>query len=123
MGALPARRDLYGTCGRGAPKNVEIVGRALADAVLNRQRDWNSTGGIRANSRRGWAVVSPEKLVDGFATHRNLHAEVDFPLSGSTAAMHYLGSRNAVANLGRRIVYTTRALSPGDFPAGDEVIV
>ena len=61
--------------------------------------------------------------MDAFATHRNLHAEVDFPVSGSTAAMHYLGSRSTVANLGRRIVDTTRALSPGDFPAGDEVIV
>lgn len=76
MGAVPARHDLYETCGRGAPKNVEIVWRALADAALDRQRDWNSIGGIRVNSRRGWAIVSPETLVDAFATHRNLHADI-----------------------------------------------
>jgi DNA-binding transcriptional regulator YhcF (GntR family) len=146
-------------------KNVEIVWRTLADAALERRRDWNSIGDIadaasvapstthqalgrlvdigavRANARRGYTVVSPEKLVDALAAHRNLRAdtmvsttlpaaqeflddaEVDYALSGSTAAVHYLGGRNTVADLGRRIVYTSRALSQGDFPAGDEVII
>ena len=35
----------------------------------------------------------------------------------------YLGGRNTVADLGRRIVYTTHDLSQADFPAGDEVII
>ena len=146
-------------------KNVEIVWRTLADAALGGQRDWNSTGdiadaasvapstthqalgrlvdigAIRPNSRRGYTVVSPEKLLEAFAAHRNLRAdtmatttlpaaqsllddvEVTYALSGSTAAVHYLGGRNTVADLGRRIVYTTRALSQSDFPAGDEVII
>ena len=49
--------------------------------------------------------------------------EVDYAVSGSTAAEHYLGGRNTVADLGRRIVYTTRRLPQSDFPAGDEVII
>ena len=47
----------------------------------------------------------------------------DYALSGSSAAVHYLGGRNTVADLGRRIVHTTRTLSQGEFPAGDEVII
>lgn len=146
-------------------KNVEIVWRTLADAALNGQRDWKSIGDIadassvapstthqalgrlidigavRANSRRGYTVVSPEKLLEAFAAHRNLRAdtivsttfpaaqellnddEVDYALSGSSAAVHYLGGRNTVPDLGRRIVYTTRRLTQADFPEGDEVII
>lgn len=146
-------------------KNVEIVWRTLADAALEGRRDWNSIGDIadaasvapstthqalgrlvdigavRANSRRGYTVVSPEKLLEAFAAHRNLRAdtmvsttlpaaqelldddEVDYALSGSTAAVHYLGGRNTVSDLGRRIVYTTRPPSQDDFPEGDEVII
>ncbi|MCU1509488.1 MAG: hypothetical protein JWQ12_1753 [Glaciihabitans sp.] len=144
---------------------MEIVWRTLADAALNEQRGWGSIGDIadaasvapstthqalgrlldigavRANSRRGYTVISPEKLLEAFAAHRNLRAdtmvsttlpaaqefldevEVDYALSGSPAAVHYLGGRNAVADLGRRILYTTRALSQTDFPPGDEVII
>lgn len=98
-------------------------------------------GAVRANSRRGCTVVAPEKLLDAFAAHRNLRAdtvvsttlpaaqtflddgEVDYALSGSTAAVHYLGGRNTVADLGRRIIYTTRTVSQADFPPGDEVII
>ena len=146
-------------------KNVEIVWRTLADAALEGQRNWNSIGDIadaasvapstthqalgrlvdigavRPNSRRGYTVVSPEKLLDAVAAHRNLRAdtmvsttlpaaqellddvEVDYALSGSSAAVHYLGGRNTVSDLGRRIVYTTRPLSQPDFPKGDEVII
>lgn len=146
-------------------KNVEIVWRTLADAALDGQRDWNSIGDIadaasvapstthqalgrlvdigavRPNSRRGYTVVSPEKLLEAFAAHRNLRAdtmvsttlsatqdlldddEVDYALSGSSAAVHYLGGRNTVSDLGRRIVYTTRPLSQADFSEGDEVII
>lgn len=146
-------------------KNVEIVWRTLADAALDGQRDWNSIGDIadaasvapstthqalgrlvdigavRPNSRRGYTVVSPEKLLEAFAAHRNLRAdtmvstnlsaaqaflddvEVDYALSGGSAAVHYLGGRNTVSDLGRRIVYSTRPLSQADFPEGDEVII
>jgi hypothetical protein len=146
-------------------KNVEIVWRTLADAALDGRRDWNSIGdladaasvapstthqalgrlvdigAVRPNSRRGYTVVLPEKLLEAFATHRNLRAdtmvattlsaaqgfldnvEVDYALSGSSAAVHYLGGRNTVSDLGRRIVYTTQSLSPDDFPQGDEVII
>ena len=146
-------------------KNLEIVWRTLADAALEGQRDWNSIGDIadaawvapstthqalgrlvdigavRPNSRRGYTVVSPEKLLEAFAAHRNLRAdtmvsttltagqgfiddvEIDYALSGSSAAVHYLGGRNTVADLGRRIVYTTLPLSQGEFPQGDEVII
>jgi DNA-binding transcriptional regulator YhcF (GntR family) len=146
-------------------KNVEIVWRTLADAALDGQRNWNSIGGIadaasvapstthqalgrlvdigavRANPRRGYTVVSQEKLLEAFAAHRNLRAdtmvsttllaaqafldgpEVDYALSGSSAAVHYLGGRNTVADLGRRIVYTSRALTQDNFPSGDEVII
>lgn len=146
-------------------KNVEIVWRTLADAALDGQRDWSSIGDIadtaavapstthqalgrlvdigavRANTRRGYTVVSPEKLLEAFAAHRNLRADmmvsttllaaqaflndpaVDYALSGSTAAVHYLGGRNTIADLGRRVVYTTRALAQDDFPVGDEVII
>jgi hypothetical protein len=146
-------------------KNVEVVWRTLADAALEGQRDWNSIGDIadaasvapstthqalgrlvdigavRPNSRRGYTVVSPEKLLEAFAAHRNLRAdtmvsttlsaaqgflddvEVDYALSGSSAAVHHLGGRNTVSDLGRRIVYTTRALSQADFPEGDEAII
>lgn len=146
-------------------KNVEIVWRTLADAALEGQRDWNSIGeiadaasvapstthqalgrlvdigAVRPNSRRGYTVVSPEKLLEAFAAHRNLRAdtmvsttlpaaqellddeELDYALSGSSAAAHYLGGRNTISDLGRRIVYTTRPLSQADFPGGDEVII
>ena len=144
---------------------MEIVWRTLADAALDDRRDWASVGDIadaaavapstthqalgrlldigavRANARRGYTVVSPEKLLEAFAAHRNLRADtmvsttlpatqgflddvdVDYALSGSSAAVHYLGGRNTVADLGRRIVYTTQALSQADFPVGDEVII
>ena len=146
-------------------KNVEIVWRTLADAALDGQRNWNSIGDIadaasvapstthqalgrlvdigavRPNSRRGYTVVSPEKLLEAFAAHRNLRSDtmvsttlpaaqaflddvqVDYALSGSSAAVHYLGGRNTVSGLGRRIVYTTRPLSQDDFAQGDEVII
>jgi len=146
-------------------KNVEIVWRTLADAALHGQRDWNSIGDIadaasvapstthqalgrlvdigvvRPNPRRGYTVVSPEKLLEAFAAHRNLRAdtmvsttlsaaqelldddEIDYALSGSSAAVHYLGGRNTVSDLGQRVVYTTRAISQTDFPEGDEVII
>ena len=146
-------------------KNVEIVWRTLADAALEGQRDWNSIGdsadaasvppstthqalgrlvdigAVRPNARRGYTVVSPEKLLEAFAAHRNLRADtmvtttlpaarsflddvdVTYALSGSSAAVHHLGGRNTVSDLGRRIVYTTRTLSQGDFPSGDEVII
>jgi hypothetical protein len=98
-------------------------------------------GAVRANPRRGYTVVSPGKLLHALAAHRNLRAdtmvsttilaaqafldgpEVDYALSGSTAAVNYLGGRNTVANPGRRIVYTIRAPSQDDFPSGDEVII
>ena len=98
-------------------------------------------GAVRPNSRRGYTVVSTEKLLEAFAAHRNLRAdtmvtttlsaaqaflndvEVDYALSGSSAAVHYLGGQNTVSDLGRRIVYTTRPLFQGDFPEGDEVII
>lgn len=144
---------------------MEIVWRTLADAALEGQRDWLSIsdiadaasvapstthqalgrlvdiGALRPNSRRGYTVVSPEKLLEAFAAHRNLRAdtmvsttlpaaqelldddEVDYALSGTSAAVHYLGGRNAISDLGRRIVYTTRPLSRADFPKGDEVII
>lgn len=146
-------------------KNVEIVWRTLADAALDGQRDWGSIGeiadaasvapsttyqalgrlvdigAVRANSRRGCTVVSPEKLLEAFAAHRNLRADtmvsttlpaaqaflddadVDYALSGSIAAVHYLGGRNRVADLGRRIVYTRRELTQDDFSEGDEAII
>ncbi len=146
-------------------KNVEIVWRTLADAALQGRREWNSIGDIadaawvapstthqalgrlvdigalRPNSRRGYTVVSPEKLLEALAAHRNLRAdtmvsttvpaaqellddhEVDYALGGSSAAVHYLGGRNTVSDLGRRIVYTTRPLSQADFPEADEVII
>ena len=49
--------------------------------------------------------------------------EVAYALSGSSAAVHYLGGRNIVAGIGRRLVCTTRTLSQADFSAGDEVII
>jgi DNA-binding transcriptional regulator YhcF (GntR family) len=146
-------------------KNVEIVWRTLADAALEGQRDWASIGdiadaasvapstthqalgrlvdigAIRANPRRGYTVVSPEKLLEAFAAHRNLRADtmvsttlnaaqelldntkIDYALSGSTAAVHYIGGRNTIADLGRRIVYTPHRLSQNDFPVADEVII
>jgi len=144
---------------------VEIVWRTLADAALAGQREWNSIGDIadaasvapstthqalgrlvdigalRPNSRRGYTVVSPEKLLEAFAAHRNLRTDtmvsttlpaaqelldddsLAYALSGSSAAVHYLGGRNTISDLGRRIVYTARPLSQTDFPEGDEVII
>jgi len=146
-------------------KNLEIVWRTLADAALDAQRDWSSIGDIadaasvapstthqalgrlidigavRANQGRGYTVVSPEKLLEAFAAHRNLRAdtmvsttlpaaqaffgdaEIGYALSGSASAVHHLGGRNTVADLGRRIVYTARVLAQDDFTAGDEVII
>lgn len=144
---------------------MEIVWRTLADAALDGRRDWNSIGDIadaasvapstthqalgrlvdigavRTNSRRGYTVISPEKLLEALAAHRSLRADtmvsttlpaaqelldngaVDYALSGTIAAVHYLGGRNTVSDLGRRIIYTTRALSQADFPDSDEVII
>lgn len=156
---------LHENCDHEVMKNVEIVWRTLADAALEGRRDWSSLGAIadaasvapstthqalgrlldigavRANSRRGYTVVSPQKLLEAFAAHRNLRAdtmvsttlsaargfldddEVDYALGGSTAAVHHLDGRNTVADLGRRIVYTTQPVSQTDFPDGDEVII
>ena len=52
----------------------------------------------------GWRTLgAAQKLLDD--------DEVDYAVSGSAAAVHYLGGRNTVADLGRRIIYTTRRLS------------
>ena len=80
-------------------KTLEIVWRTLADAALESQRDWNNIsdiaeaasvapstthqalgrlvdiGAVRLNSRRGYTVISPEKLLEAFAAHRNLRAD------------------------------------------------
>jgi len=45
-------------------------------------------GTVRPNSRRGYAVVSPEKLLEAFAAHRNLRA--DAMLSTILSAAHEL---------------------------------
>ena len=64
----------------------------------------------------GWRTLgAAQKLLDD--------DEVDYAVSSSAAAVHYLGGRSTVADLGRRIVYTTHRLSQKDFPAGDEVII
>ena len=64
----------------------------------------------------GWRTLgAAQKLLDD--------DEVDYAVSGSAAAVHYLGGRNTVADLGWRIIHTTRRLSHSDFPAGDEVII
>ena len=51
------------------------------------------------------------------------NVEIDYALSGSTAAVHCLGGHNAITDLGRRIAYTTRTLFQADFPASDEGII
>ena len=146
-------------------KKNEIVWRTLADAALLGKRDWGSVGtiaeasriapstthqalgrlleigAVRSNARSGYAVVSPEKLLDTLAAHRVLAADtmvsttldaaqklledisLDYSVSGSSAAVHYLGGTNTVASLGRRIFYTSRLLSQADFPDGDEVLI
>ena len=49
----------------------------------------------------GWRTLgAAQKLLDD--------DEVDYAVSGSTAAVHYLGGRNTVADLGWRIIHTTR---------------
>lgn len=146
-------------------KNNEVVWRTLADAALTGQREWNTVseiadaasvapsttyqalgrlidiGAIRVNATRGYAVVSPEKLLDALAAHRNLRADtmvsttldaaqaflqdeaITYALSGANAAVQQLGGNNTVATLGRRIIYTNRPLEQGDFPDGDEAII
>lgn len=93
------------------------------------------------NVSRGYAVVSPEKLLDALAANRNLQADTmvsttleaaqeflqddafTYALSGANAAVHQLGGINTVASLGRRIIYTNQSLHQGDFPGGDEAII
>jgi len=147
-------------------KNVEIVWRTLADAALAGQREWNSIGDIadaasvapstthqalgrlvdigalRPNSRRGYTVVSPEKLLEAFAAHRNLRTDtmvsttlpaaqelldddsLAYALSGSSAAVHYLGGRNTILRSRPYGSSTPPDLSlRRTFPEGDEVII
>lgn len=146
-------------------KNNEVVWRTLADAALSDKREWVTIreiadaagiapsttyqalgrlidiGALRVNASRGYAVVSPEKLLDALAANRNLQADtmvsttleaaqaflqddtIRFALSGANAAVHQLGGTNTVASLGRRIVYTNQTLNQGDFPGGDEAII
>jgi len=88
-------------------KNVGVVWRTLADAALEGQRDWNSIGSI-ADA----ASVAPS------TTHQALGRLVDIGAIRPNSRRGY-----TVADLGRRIVYTTRPLSQGEFPDGDEVII
>ena len=146
-------------------KNNEVVWRTLADAALSDKREWTTIreiadaagvapsttyqalgrlidiGALRVNASRGYAVVSPEKLLDALAANRNLQADtmvsttlgaaqeflqddaITYVLSGANAAVHQLGGTNTIAALGRRIIYTNRPLHQGDFPAGDEAII
>lgn len=133
--ALDGRRD-WNSIGEIA--DAASIAPSTTHQALGRLVD---IGVVRSNPRRGYTVTSPEKLLEALAAHRNLRADtmvsttlpaaqellddasVDYALSGSSAAVHYLGGRNTIADLGRRIVYTARRLSQSDFPAGEEVII
>lgn len=156
---------LHKNCDNETVKNLDVVWRTLADAALGGKRDWSSIGEIayaasvapstthqalgrlveigalRANPLRGYTVVSPQKLLEALAAHRNLSADtlvsttlaaaqnfldgvsVNYALSGTSAAVHHLGGQNTVADLGQRVLYTTHNVLQKDFPESDEVVI
>jgi hypothetical protein len=97
-------------------------------------------GALRANANSGFVVVSVSKLLEAFAASRNIKTDTlastnmeaaqellkkgsfAYALGGTNAAVHYLGGRNTVSDLGRRIVYTPDVHALRNLPAGDEVL-
>lgn len=70
---------------------------------------------LRADTMVSTTLPAAQSFVDDIA--------VASALSGSSAEAHYLGGRNTIADLDRRIVSTTVTLPETDFPAGDEAII
>jgi DNA-binding transcriptional regulator YhcF (GntR family) len=97
-------------------------------------------GALRANASSGFVVVSVSKMLEAFAASRNIKTDTlastnleaaqellrkesfAYALGGTNAAVHYLGGRNTVSDLGRRIVYTSDVHALRNLPAGDEVL-
>lgn len=97
-------------------------------------------GAVRANASSGFVVVSVSKMLEAFAAGRNIKADTlasttleaahellrnetfSYALGGPNAAVHYLGGRNTVSDLGKRLVYTSNKHALDGLPAGDEVL-
>jgi hypothetical protein len=68
-------------------------------------------GAVRPNSRRGYTVVSPEKLLEAFAAHRNLRADTMVSAT-MAAAQSFLDDVEIDYALSRRLA------SPGNVSQG-----
>lgn len=133
--ALGGQRDWSSI---GDIADASLVAASTTHQALGRLID---IGAVRANHPKGYTVVEPRKLLSALAANRSLRSDTvvsttldaaqrfldeagtEYALGGSSAAVHYLGGRNTVADLGRRIIYTTRKPDPDQFPDGDEVII
>lgn len=114
------------------------VPRATAAFALRRLVD---VGAIESRSGGGFSTVNPEKALTLLAAWRNLDRDTivvtsldaatrllessdyatRYALGGADAAVHYLGGRNTVADIGRRTVYINRSSEVSALPVGDQV--
>lgn len=116
------------------------VPRATAAFALQRLTE---VGAIESRSSGGFSTVNPEKALTLLAAWRNLDRDTitmaslgavssfieqlepgqEYALGGADAAVHYLGGRNTVADIGTRLVYLRRTPEVDGLPAGGEVRV
>ncbi|REJ08039.1 hypothetical protein DY023_01885 [Microbacterium bovistercoris] len=101
-------------------------------------------GAVEVRRRGGVTVLSPEKVLIQLCGYRNLindtlavtsrravndlltHRPEAITLGGADAAIHWLGGRNTVADVGFRLAYVDENLTddwPLILPAGEEVRV
>ncbi|WP_308465614.1 hypothetical protein [Rathayibacter soli] len=97
-------------------------------------------GAMQTYGRGGLSVLDPERVTTVLAVERNLRRDTlttttragaealiagleIYALGGTTAAVHYLGGRNTVADLGQRLVYAPAEEDLSELPTGDDVRV
>lgn len=120
--------------------DIAFAARCSVPAVHKATRHLVDIGAIKTHGGGGLSVLDPERITTFLAAERNLRKDtlgqttlaaaqglidgLDFyAIGGTAAAVHYLGERNTVADLGRRIIYVPTTTTIGDLPPGDEVIL
>lgn len=121
-------REIADASGKSPDTTYQALGRLI------------DIGAIRPNVSSGFAVTSVTKLLEALAANRSITADTlvsttldaahevigddtfQYVLGGTNAAVHYLGGRNTVSDLGRRIIYTSTPNELRNLPMGDEVI-
>jgi hypothetical protein len=137
------RRTLADSALRGERRWANLADIAFAaqcsvPAVYKSTRHLVDIGAIQKHGRGGLSILDPERVTNVLAAERDLRADTlttttreaaqelvagleIYAVGGSSAAVHHLGGRNNVADLGKRIVYVPATTSISKLPSGDEI--